>query len=86
MEEERLACAAMHGGSPLARWSVHLRERECERITARPQSSNGGVILPCMLVASSTRVEGEECHAACCQHSSTEAFDCNLGFWPFLQF
>ncbi len=86
MEEERLASAAMHGRSPLARWRVLWQERECERITARTQRSNGGAILPCMLEVSSTRVEGEECRAACCQHSNTEAFDCSLGFWIFFQF
>jgi hypothetical protein len=86
MEEERLACAAMHGRSPLARWRVLWQERECEPIAARPQRSNGGVILPWVLEVSSTCVEGGECHAACCQRSSTEAFDCSLGFWIFLQF
>jgi hypothetical protein len=86
MEEERLASAAMLGGSPLARWRVLWQERECERIAARPKHSNGGAILPCMLEVSSTRVEGEEHHTACCQRSNTEAFDCSLGFWIFFQF
>jgi hypothetical protein len=86
MEEERLASAAMHGRSPLARWRVLWQERECERIAARPQCSNGGGILPCMLEVSSTGVEGGECHEACCQRSNTEAFDCSLGFWIFFQF
>ncbi len=66
MEEERLASAAMHGRSPLARWRVLWQERECERITVHPQHSNEGAILPCMLEVSSAHVEGEECHAACC--------------------
>ncbi len=86
MEEERLASAAMHGRSPLARLRVLWQERECERITAHTQCSNGGAILPCMLEVSSTRVEGEEHRAACCQRSNTEAFDCSLGFWIFFQF
>jgi hypothetical protein len=86
MEEERLDSAAMHGRSPLARWRVLWQERECERIAAHPQRSNRGVILPCMLEVSSTRVEGEERHAACCQHSNSEAFDCSLGFWIFSNF
>ncbi len=86
MEEDCLACAAMHGRSPLARWRVFWRERECERIAARPQRSNGGVILPCVLGVSSTCVEGGEHRAACCQRSSTEAFDCSLGFWIFSNF
>jgi hypothetical protein len=76
-EEECLASAAMHGRSPLARWRVLWRERECECIAARPQRSNGGAILPWVLEASSTCVEGEERHAACCQRSNTEAFDCS---------
>jgi hypothetical protein len=66
MEEEHLANAVMHGQSPLARWKVLWQERECERIAARPQRSNGGAILPCMLEVSLTRVEGEERCAACC--------------------
>ncbi len=86
MEEERLASAAMHGRSPLAHWRVLWRERECEHIAARPQRSNGGAILPCMLEVSSTHVEGGERCAACCQRSNTEAFDCSLGFWIFFQF
>ncbi len=86
MEEERLASAAMHGQSPLARWRVLWQERECERIAACPQCSNGGAILPCVLKVSSTRVEGEERCAACCLCSNTEAFDYSLGFWIFFQF
>ncbi len=66
------------------RWRVFWQERECECIAARPQCSNGGAILPCMLEVSKTHVEGEERRAACCQHSNTEAFDCSsLGFWIF---
>jgi hypothetical protein len=86
MEEERLASAAMHGQSPLARWRVLWQEREFERIAVRPHRSNGGAILPCVLEVSSTRVEGEERREACCQCSNTEAFDCSLGFWIFFQF
>ena len=86
MEEERLVSAAMHGRSPLARWRILWQERECERIAAHPQRSNGGAILPCMLEVSSTYVEGEERRAACCQRSNTEAFDCSLGFWIFSNF
>jgi hypothetical protein len=86
MEKERLASVTMHGQSPLACWRVLWRERECERIAARPQHSNGGAVFPCVLEVSSTRVEGEERHAACCQRSNTEAFDCSLGFWIFFQF
>ncbi len=86
MEEERLASAAMHGRSPLARWRVLWQEGECERITAHPQRSNGGAILPCVLEVSSTCVEGEERLAACCQRTNIEAFDCSLGFWIFFQF
>ncbi len=86
MEEDRLASAAMLGRSPLARWRVLWRERESECIAARPQRSNEGVILPCMLEVSSTHVEGEERRAACCQCSNTEAFDCSLGFWIFSNF
>ncbi len=80
-EAERLACVAIHGRSPLARWRVLWQERECKRIAAHPQRSNGGVILPCMLEVSLTRVEGGDYRAACCQCSNTEAFDCSLGFW-----
>jgi hypothetical protein len=50
------------------------------------QHSNGGAILPCMLEVSSTRVVGEERHAACCQRSNTEAIDCSLRFVEFLDF
>jgi hypothetical protein len=85
-EEGYLACATMQGRSPLARWRVLPQERECERITARCQHSNGGAILPCMLEVSSTRVVGEECCAACCQRSNTEAIDCSLRFVEFLVF
>ncbi len=62
------------------------RERECERIAAHPQRSNGGAILPWVLEVSSIRVVGEERRAACYQCSNTEAFDCSLGFWIFFQF
>jgi hypothetical protein len=86
MEEEHLASATMQGQSPLARCRVLWQERECERIAAHPQRSNGGVILPCMLEVFSTHVEGEEHRAVCCQCSNTEAFDCSLGFWIFFQF
>ena len=85
-EEGRLACATMQGRSPLARWRVLWQERECERIVARRQHSNGGAILPCMLEVSSTRVVGEERRAACCQRSNTEAIDCSLCFVEFLDF
>ena len=84
MEEERLASAGMHGQSPLARWRVLWQDRECERIAARPQRSNGGAILPCMLEVSSTHVEGKERRAACCQRSNTEAIDCSLCLLNFL--
>jgi hypothetical protein len=85
-EEGRLACAAMQGQSPLACWRVLWQERECERIAAPHQHSNGRAILPCMLEVSSTRVVGEERHAACCQHSNTEAIDCSLRFVDFIFF
>jgi hypothetical protein len=39
-----------------------------------------------MLEVSSTRVEGEERRAACCQRSSPEAFGFILGFWIFSNF
>ncbi len=76
----------MQGQSPLARWRVLWQERECERIAARCQHSNGGAILPCMLEVSSTRVVEEERRAACCQCSNTEAIDCSLRFVEFLDF
>jgi len=85
-EEGRLACATMHGQSPLARWRVLQQERECEHIAAHCQHSNGGAILPCKLEVSSTHVVGEEHHAACCQRSNTEAIDCSLCFIEFLFF
>jgi hypothetical protein len=73
----------MHGRSPLARWRVLWQEKECERIAAHTQRSNGEAIFPCVLEVSSTHVEEEERHAACCQCSNTEAFDCSLGFRIF---
>jgi hypothetical protein len=51
-----------------------------------PSVAMEGRFSLCVLEVSSTRVEGEECHAACCQCSNTEAFDCSLGFWIFFQF
>jgi hypothetical protein len=39
-----------------------------------------------MLEITSTRVVGEERHAACCQRSNTEAIDCSLRFIEFLDF
>jgi hypothetical protein len=68
------------------RWRVLWQERECERIAVHRQHSNGGVILPCMLEVSSTRVVGEERRAACCQCSNTEVIDCSLRFVEFLDF
>ena len=86
VEDERLASAEMHGRSPLACWRVLQQERECERIAAHCQHSNGGAILPCMLEVSSTRVVGEERRAACCQVGNTEAIDCRVRFVEFLDF
>ncbi len=74
------------GDPPLHPRGFFWQERECECIAARCQHSNGGAILPCMLEVSSTRVVGEECRAACCQCSNTEAIDCSLRFVDFFDF
>ncbi len=83
-----MPCLCNNAGAipPIAHWRVLWQERECERTATRHQHSNGGAILPCMLEVSSTRVVGEEHHAACCQCSNEEAIDCSLRFVKFLDF
>ncbi len=85
-QPQLLKVSVYHSATSAICWRVLWQERECERIAAHCQHSNGGAILFCMLEVSSTRVVGEERRAACCQRSNTVAIDCSLRFVEFLDF